>query len=324
MGLLFVALSIVMLKRLVINSRSMSIMATLPAVALVAAAVAANGFDYQSPDFPVTIQEHILLFFLGVVSISITLFLNVLLLGYIVKRNYSIGILVCLLSIPSIYMLVSFASHEIRATNYVENQKEAIKDISFQVYQPMYMPSSYRLNGHGLVQGATIYTGSNPRKLYEPAHYDFRYIYPFSYDQAGRSDVPEAYTVYEYAASTDYNPPKDCGGTMTIIRVAGRTVGGVDTYGDRDRPCELVGRLASGCDVYYEEYSRKVGIYEQTSLYGYCKLNDTVIVITTDNQYSGTQNAPQKSEMIKIFDSLQPLTPQQLQDHALKNAESRN
>ncbi|MES2971184.1 MAG: hypothetical protein V4702_02600 [Patescibacteria group bacterium] len=323
-GVSLIVLSIALLKRFVIDSRHVATLITIPLVAFIAAAVFSNGLDYVSPDFPYDLTGYVLLFILGTIFISVLVLLAILFFSYTNKISRTAGYVACILLVPTIYNLTQFVSTSFRSSQLIQEQKEELSNLSFKVYQPTYIPSGYYLStglaGPGLRPGGLIYTEKGERELPISSYYNFWYKSTFTY--GGDSRQPENFQLYEYEASTDYNPPRDCGGTMTIIQTAGRTAGGADTYGDKDHPCELVGKAVSGCDVYYEEYSWKEGTFENTSLYGYCKLGSTVTVITADNRHAKKQNVPQKAEMIKIFDSLKELTQQQLENYASEDSKN--
>ncbi len=322
-GMPLIILSIALLKRFVTDSRRLAILITLPLTAFVVASVLTNGLDYVTPDFPVNISGYVLLLMIGTIFISLLMLLAILLFRYTDRVNKAVSLIICLVLIPIIYSTTQFASTSLRSSLYVHGQKNELKDLSFQVYQPSYVPNGYSLTtgigGPGLQPGVSLLRSAGERELFVPTYYDFWYYPAFTF--GGDVNQPKEYTLYEYEASSDYSPPQDCGGTVSIISAGGSTFPELDAYGDKTRPCDLIGSSNAGCDVYYEEHS--LG-FDVTGLFGYCKVGSTVIALAGRKPFTNHQDtAAQKAEIIKIFDSLKQLTPQQLENYALEKSKNR-
>ncbi|HUP26187.1 MAG TPA: hypothetical protein VM124_00895 [Candidatus Limnocylindrales bacterium] len=333
-SVLFILMSIVLLKRLVIASRSMAALITVPVAVFVLAVVLSNGLYYATPDFPTNLLGHIYLILFGSIAISAMLFLFIMMFSFTDRLSRTASLILCVLLVPGIYSLVRLTSANIRSSQYIQEQKGALeKDLSFTVYQPTYAPNGYTLdtgpNNPGFQPGIYLYGHGGKGDIFEPSHYVFRYFYPLSaFNKPNDPNLPSAdydppaeYEIFEYEFSSDYNPPHDCGGTVSIINAGGSTFPELDAYGEQIRPCGLIGHSTAGCDVYFEE--RATSRYS-TGLFGYCKIGSTVVAIVAKSTFTDNKSLPaQKAEMIKIFDSLQALTPQQLEENALRGAENR-
>lgn len=320
---------VILLKCWVVNSSFMAILISLPIAVFVMSVVMALGMDYATPDFPYTLQDYGLFLPASFIVFSIMTALITIVISNIYKASRTAGVVTCILLMPLIFASIDYTANYFLSAHDAQEQTEAIKELTFQVYEPSYAPPGYviptaNLFSHaspGLDSGMFYYMEPNERELYQPPYYYFNYIYINTAADADNDEKLDDYQIIEYEFTSDYNPPSDCGRVVTIIDTAGRSTRSDDPYGDRARPCQLVGRADSGCDVYYEEHVGPLSSIDTMRSFGFCKIDSTVIVIVPNGKFSRGQNATErKAEMIKIFNSLKPLSAQQLKDYAVEKS----
>jgi len=173
----------------------------------------------------------------------------------------------------------------------LNEQIQYIDKLHFAIYNPTFIPQGYVLNS-----STPIIPPNSTDQPYQAGYYDFTYI-----SATNATLYPSPYDIYEFAASSSYNPPADCESAQPEILGIGSNYA---------QPCQLIGHSSLGCDVYYWDPN---STSETTS---YCKVGLTQINIDADYGTEGVY--PHPDAILHIYNSMQKATAQQLAQSSLK------
>jgi hypothetical protein len=151
---------------------------------------------------------------------------------------------------------------------------------------PTYMTAGYELEtlqkDEPTSNGPTFYPANS--EVGRALSY-FQFAYPITSDG---TPIGAHINVDNYQAPAQYQPPQDCG---------------IDPGGLHASPCQLIGSSTSGCKVYLFATDDSPPEY-------FCRLKDVVILIQS---YGSPLSSDQDyNDVIKIFNSLRPISKQEL------------
>jgi hypothetical protein len=289
-----VVLGVVLLRRFVTNKLLIAVLAMILAL-IFSVESRTSPIDYALPNF---IYSSLLLSYswsllLNFVYILIPLEVGLLIFRFTYKKSWLLSVVVCAVLAPAIYFGVSAASNGLNSLLNTRAINHEYAGIPFTVYQPSFVVSGEVLQtgSGGLVPSDTV--------LNNPAYYTLPYNTP-------TTPSINSYTITEYKASADYNPPTTCGNDFNII-----------TFGESSKAisCQLIGQTSTGNAVYQDLY---IGY-----LYAFTREHNTIVVfsadtsagdspITVDGSFDQTSSIQVQDALImQILGSLHSLTTQQ-------------
>lgn len=181
-------------------------------------------------------------------------------------------------------------------SRWVNEQSSSLSEINFDTYIPTNLPKDYKIH--------FVKAESDPF---------WSFTLPSVTINLKSVEENDEFDLQEFPFRKNFKPPIDCGSSQPFTQE--------DEYAT---PCVLIGHSSAGCEVYREEDGNSKSTYAINNNYNkgldtaqiaekfftpsFCRIKDTILTL-------GLRPRLTNEEIIKLYDSLKPITHENLKQY---------